>query len=97
VAIEDVAGEVLLQIGLGIELKDHSHVRDRHPRNIRVADVGIVDADGQRDSPGRRLERLVEGLEMLAQQVRGQALLVDRGIQEGKTTEGESRAAARRC
>ena len=93
-AIEDMAGQVLLQIGLGVELEDHAHVVSGHAGDVGVADLGIVDAHGQGDVLGLGLERLADGLEMLAEQVRGQGLFVDRGVQEGKTAEGKALAAA---
>ena len=89
-AIEDMAGQVLLQIGLGIELEDLAHVADGHEREVRVADLGVVDAHGQANMPGRRLERLGDGLEVLAKQVRGQALLIDGGVQQSKPIEGKA-------
>ena len=93
-AIEHVAGEVLLEIVLGIELKDHAHVAERHRGEVGVADLGIVNACGEGDVFGGGPDGLGDGLEMLAEQIRGQVLFVDRGVQQRKAAEGKALAAA---
>ena len=50
--IEDVIGEVLLKVILGIVLKHHPDLGHRHEWNFDLAKNGIADANRERDGFG---------------------------------------------
>jgi hypothetical protein len=64
VAIEDMAGKVLLEISLGIQFEKQTHVRQWHTRDLGMTDMDIVNPRGERNIPRRRLKSLMDGLEV---------------------------------
>ena len=94
VAVEDVAGQILLEVGLGVELKQQAHVGDGHAGQVGMADRRIGVAHGERDMLCLGLKALLDGLKMLAEQIPGHRLLVDWRVEQDKTAKGQALAAA---
>jgi hypothetical protein len=89
-----VIRQVLLQIGLGVELQHLPQIANRHQWHLDLPKQGIINPDRQRQRLGAvSSQSAVNALEMLAEQIRRHRFLVDRRVLESKIDETESLAA----
>ena len=90
-----MAGEVLLEIGLGVELEHLAHVVDRHAGHVGVADQRIVDAHGQGDDTWSwAASAWVTAFRCSVEHFGGERLFVNGRVQQGIAAQGKALAAA---